>query len=66
MLNENADNSISDDLIVKMLTWEKTPIILEGWQFKIIQMTLREKYRSRFRTAELRLLRKLLSDKGFE
>ena len=63
--NGITDDSISRELIIKMLIWEKTPIVLEGWQLKIIQQSVNNNYISRFRTAELNLLRQLLSNHGF-
>lgn len=48
-----------------MLTWEKSIVILEGWQFKILQQAVKDGYISKFRAAELLFLKKLLSDNGF-
>lgn len=59
-------NSVDRDMIISMLAWERTPILLEGWQFRIIQQTLKNDYISRFRAAELCALRKILSNNGFE
>lgn len=60
------DDSISKEQIIKMLTWEKTPVILEGWQFKIIQQSLKDGYISQFRAAELSYINKQLQNHGFK
>lgn len=49
---------------LEMLTWEKTTIILENWQFKIIQLTLKNNKVSKLRIAELSRLRRILSNNG--
>lgn len=66
IMDEIVDNEISKELLIKMLTWEKTTIILEGWQFKIIQQAINNYNISKFRAAELLTLRKILSCNGFE
>lgn len=49
-----------------MLAWEKTLLVLDGWQFKIVQQSiLIDKY-SKFRENELLLMKKKLIDNGFE
>lgn len=63
--NGTACDIIPKDLIIKMLTWEKSIVILEGWQFKILQQAVKDGYISKFRAAELLFLKKLLSDNGF-
>lgn len=63
--NGTKDNSISDEQVIKMLTWEKTPVVLEGWQFKILQQTIKDDYISQFRAAELISINKQLHNHGF-
>lgn len=63
--NGTSDDSISKELVIKMLIWEKTPVVLENWQLKIIQQSIKNDYISRFRAAELNLLKKILSNHGF-
>lgn len=65
VINGTTDDSISKDLLIKMLIWEKTPVVLENWQLKIIQQSVKYNCISIFRAAELNLLRKILSHHGF-
>ena len=60
------DNSISNEQVIKMLTWEKTPVVLEGWQFKILKQTIKDDYISQFRAAELISINKQLQNHGFQ
>ncbi len=64
--NNTTDNTLSKEIILKMLTWENTPIVLEGWQFKIIQQSYKDNSISKFREAELLRIKKLLLDHGFK
>lgn len=59
---QEIDTFVNEAL--KMLTWEKTPIILENWQFKIIQLSLKSNKVSKLRIAELRRLRRILANNG--
>ena len=49
-----------------MLAWEKTLLILDGWQFKIIQQSILIDKFSKFREKELLLIKKKLIDNGLE
>ena len=62
---DSASDLISKEQIIKMLTWEKTPIVLENWQFNIIQQAVNDIFISKFRAAELEYLRNKLSSHGF-
>lgn len=64
--NGVINDSISKDQLSEILMWEKTPIILEDWQLKIIQNAYSHDSLNEFRTAELLLLRKILSENGFK
>ena len=64
--NNTTDNTLSKEIILKMLTWENTPIVLEGWQIKIIQQSYKDNSISKFREAELLRIKKLLLDHGFK
>ena len=64
--SSNTDDLISKDQIIKMLTWERTPIVLEGWQFKIIQQSFMNDKISKFRAAELMSINKQLRNNGFQ
>ena len=59
---EDTDTFVKQ--VLEMLTWEKTTIILENWQFKIIQLSLKNNKVSKLRIAELRRLRRILSNNG--
>ena len=59
------DPSVNVSQILEILTWEKTTIILENWQFKIVQQALKDDRISEFRGKELKRLRKILSLNGF-
>lgn len=62
---EYPESHFPKELVMRMLAWEKTLLILDGWQFKIVQQSLLcDKY-SRFRENELLLIKKQLSDNGF-
>lgn len=52
------------DFITQMVAWDKTPILLKKWQFKILQNSLISKKQSAFRFAELEILYKFLRDNG--
>ena len=63
---ENSDAQLSKEHVMKMLAWEKTLLVLDGWQFKIVQQSiLIDKY-SKFRENELLLMKKKLIDNGLE
>ena len=55
---------LSKEQVVKMLAWEKTLLILDGWQFKIIQQSIMSNKYSKFRENELLLIKKKLADNG--
>lgn len=62
--HDSADYLYSSDFITKMVAWDKTPILLKKWQFKILQNSLISKKQSAFRFAELDIIYKLLRDNG--
>jgi len=51
--NDANDELLSKEQIIKMLTWEKTPVVLDSWQFIILQKSVTCKQISIFRAAEL-------------
>ena len=59
-------SSFSKEQIIELLTWEKTPVILEGWQFKILQQAIKDDFISKFRAAELESIKKLLLNHGLQ
>lgn len=65
IFGEPYRDSISRDSVLKMLTWEKTPIVLEGWQFKILQQSVSSDTYSLFRNNELLFIQKMLLNNGF-
>lgn len=64
--NGTKDISITKEQVIKMLTWEKTPEVLENWQFKILQQTIKDDYISQFRASELISINKQLQKHGFQ
>ena len=60
------DAKLSKEQVIKMLAWEKTLLILDGWQFKIIQQSILIDKFSKFREKELLLIKKKLIDNGLE
>ena len=62
--NDITDNIVSKEQVVRMLTWENTPIILENWQFIIVQQAFKDNRISKFRAAELLSINKQLKDYG--
>ncbi|GFI39535.1 hypothetical protein IMSAG025_00212 [Muribaculaceae bacterium] len=61
-----SDAQLSKEQVIKMLAWEKTLLILDGWQFKIIQQSILIDKFSKFREKELLLIKKKLIDNGLE
>ena len=57
---------LSKEQVMKMLAWEKTLLILDGWQFKIIQQSIMSNKYSKFRENELLLIKKKLADNGLD
>jgi hypothetical protein len=62
--NDITDNIVSKEQVVRMLTWENTPIILENWQFIIVQQAFKDNRISKFRAAELLSINKQLQNQG--
>lgn len=63
-INATETANLSMDVVTRMVAWDKTPIVLKSWQFKILQQTLISKIQSPFRIAELKLIEKLLIENG--
>ncbi|MCQ2605480.1 MAG: hypothetical protein MJ204_02915, partial [Bacteroidales bacterium] len=59
-----SEVQLPKEIIMQMLAWEKTLLILEGWQFKIIQQSIMGSKYSKFRENELLLIKKKLIDNG--
>lgn len=53
-------------LITNMLAWEKSPIILENWQFKILQKSIKLRSISKFQECELLFISSILKQHGFD
>ena len=62
--NDITDNIVSKEQVVRMLTWKYTPIILENWQFIIVEQAFKDNRISKFRAAELLSINKQLKDHG--
>lgn len=64
-IKSNTNNCcFHKDAITKMVAWDKTPVFLNSWQFKILQQALISNTNSPFRCAELNLIYKTLNDSG--
>lgn len=59
-------NNFDANMITNMLAWEKSPIILENWQFKILQKSIKLSSISKFQMYELLFLASILNQHGFE
>ena len=65
IVKDYIGDSFTKEQLIRMLTWEKAPVVLENWQFKIIQQSIKNEYNSKFRIVELTLIKKHLSNHGF-
>ena len=65
ILRNSHPNQIIKNEAIKMLAWEKTLIVLEKWQLRILQHTIVSDEISEFRQAELNSILKKLKDNGY-
>ena len=64
--NEDGLEELDYDYVTNMLAWDKALLVLESWQFKIIQQSIKLRTFSKVRKAELQLINKQLRQQGFE
>lgn len=61
----DINGEVSIEEVTNMLTWEKSPIVLTGWQFKILQQTVKGGCIHLFHASELRLIQNILIRNGY-
>lgn len=59
-------SGFDSSLITNMLAWEKSPIILENWQFKILQKSIKLRSISKLQECELLFISSILKQHGFD
>ena len=62
---ENDNCKLSTNTVMQMIAWEKTLLVLDGWQYKILQQSILSEQYSELRESELLLIIKQMRDKGF-
>lgn len=62
---DSPNSDLQKEVVMQMLAWEKTLLVLDGWQFRIVQQSILSNRYSSFRVAELLLMKKKLTDNGF-
>ena len=65
-LKKKNDNcKLSTNTVMQMIAWEKTLLVLDGWQYKILQQSILSEQYSELRESELLQIIKQMRDKGF-